>query len=726
MPGAIATIPRLRFSDGTSALAGGTVTVYAAGTTTPANTWQDRALTTLNQNPVPLDADGSCVIWLDSALSYKIVVKNSAGVTQWTQDNIEGGDVGDSIELAAPAIEAATAAAAASATAAEVSRDAIDNRIYPGTYAADPTTRPDGTASQNGDIYISSTAGAPKQLISGVWSLMTAASSADLANSTDAAKGSSLVGHRGSSVKGTIDLQLRRPRKVFSKLFATAAAVAAVKVINLGDSLAGAKWNQFKAALDRKMGGSSSAVVNTAGNGSGAGVGSAGFDLALGSLSSVVAETGQYSYWLTGSILTFSSGGSAVGTIGGSNPTFTTVKVYYFKEVGAGTINLVVGGSTVASASANAAAALGVLSYTQAAAQASVSINASGGTVRVAFAHCVNSGNRGVDSYDAFSIGGLLMSTGLGQAQARTNLQTALADIAPDLVTFEADDDFGDSSTNDAAFSSLCTVLDAACPNADKLVIGSTPRASNDAGKLAASNYLRGQVALRDASYLFFDSYYLLGSYSQMVAIFGADDGVHPNAAAQGYAADVLWASLGLGGMNLGYVPRAVNDIGTASKFAKASRFYGPGSNYLELTTDASFGVDWDLNIPRTLTVKKVADGSFGGWQFSVNTAVNPHVLPLAADFNTAGNVRKWDVSTSTGLEFTRFRKTDNPGGGRMHVELGLIRGGFTRAELLAISANTVLGSLAFCTDCTGGAQWVYARGGGAGDWVTVDGQAAI
>jgi hypothetical protein len=118
MPGAIATIPRLRFSDGTSALAGGTVTIYAAGTTTPANTWQDRALTTLNQNPVPLDADGSCVIWLDSALSYKIVVKNAAGAVQWTQDNIEGGDVGDSIELAAPAIQAATDQAQASESAA--------------------------------------------------------------------------------------------------------------------------------------------------------------------------------------------------------------------------------------------------------------------------------------------------------------------------------------------------------------------------------------------------------------------------------------------------------------------------------------------------------------------------------------------------------------------------------------------------------------------------------
>ena len=65
-------------------------------------------------------------------------------------------------------------------------------------------------------------------------------------------------------------------------------------------------------------------------------------------------------------------------------------------------------------------------------------------------------------------------------------------------------------------------------------------------------------------------------------------------------------------------------------------------------------------------------------------------------------------------------------GGGRMHTSLGLVKNSFTRAELLAISAVTNMGAMAYCSDCAalGGAQVVFARGtvGGtpATDWVTV------
>ncbi|HEY0915657.1 MAG TPA: hypothetical protein VGE22_12370 [Solimonas sp.] len=61
-----------------------------------------------------------------------------------------------------------TEAAATSATAAEASRDAIDNRIYPGTYASDPTTRPDGSAIQEGDEY-TGTDGYRYARIDGAW-----------------------------------------------------------------------------------------------------------------------------------------------------------------------------------------------------------------------------------------------------------------------------------------------------------------------------------------------------------------------------------------------------------------------------------------------------------------------------------------------------------------------------------------------------------------------------
>jgi len=89
--GTIATTPKFQFLDGNgNPLAGGTLTTYLAGTTTPETTWQDQALSTANTNPITLDSRGECVLWLDSAKQYKFLLKNSAGVTQWTQDNISG------------------------------------------------------------------------------------------------------------------------------------------------------------------------------------------------------------------------------------------------------------------------------------------------------------------------------------------------------------------------------------------------------------------------------------------------------------------------------------------------------------------------------------------------------------------------------------------------------------------------------------------------------------
>lgn len=68
-------------------LAGGKLYSYAAGTTTPQATYTDSTGVTPNANPVILDANGECSLWLGTS-SYKFVLKNSADVTQWTTDNV--------------------------------------------------------------------------------------------------------------------------------------------------------------------------------------------------------------------------------------------------------------------------------------------------------------------------------------------------------------------------------------------------------------------------------------------------------------------------------------------------------------------------------------------------------------------------------------------------------------------------------------------------------------
>lgn len=91
MTGVITTIPKFQFSDADGApLALGTVTTYITNTTTPATTWKNKALNSANTNPIQLDANGECVIWLDPEVVYTFVLKNAAGSTIWTTDNIAG------------------------------------------------------------------------------------------------------------------------------------------------------------------------------------------------------------------------------------------------------------------------------------------------------------------------------------------------------------------------------------------------------------------------------------------------------------------------------------------------------------------------------------------------------------------------------------------------------------------------------------------------------------
>jgi hypothetical protein len=64
-----------------SSLAGGSVTFYVPNTQSFKQTWQDSGQTTLNQNPVPLDANGCAVIYGSGV--YRSILKDSIGNTVW-------------------------------------------------------------------------------------------------------------------------------------------------------------------------------------------------------------------------------------------------------------------------------------------------------------------------------------------------------------------------------------------------------------------------------------------------------------------------------------------------------------------------------------------------------------------------------------------------------------------------------------------------------------------
>lgn len=68
-------------------LAGGKLYTYIAGTTTPQATYTDATEASANTNPIILDANGECSLFLGSS-SYKVKLTDSADVEQWTTDNI--------------------------------------------------------------------------------------------------------------------------------------------------------------------------------------------------------------------------------------------------------------------------------------------------------------------------------------------------------------------------------------------------------------------------------------------------------------------------------------------------------------------------------------------------------------------------------------------------------------------------------------------------------------
>lgn len=80
------------FTSQGAVLNGGTMSWFAAGTTTPQDTFTDSTGAVANANPITLDSAGRppTGIYLTENTSYKLVVKDSAGNTIFTQDSIVG------------------------------------------------------------------------------------------------------------------------------------------------------------------------------------------------------------------------------------------------------------------------------------------------------------------------------------------------------------------------------------------------------------------------------------------------------------------------------------------------------------------------------------------------------------------------------------------------------------------------------------------------------------
>jgi hypothetical protein len=83
----ISPTPKLQFLDANgNPLVNGLLYTYASGTTIPLATYTNQFETTANTNPIVLNARGEASVFLLAGFSYRFVLQNSSGVTQYTTD----------------------------------------------------------------------------------------------------------------------------------------------------------------------------------------------------------------------------------------------------------------------------------------------------------------------------------------------------------------------------------------------------------------------------------------------------------------------------------------------------------------------------------------------------------------------------------------------------------------------------------------------------------------
>jgi hypothetical protein len=78
------------FNDDGTPMVGGKLWSYASGTNTPLSTYEDEAGTTLNMNPIILDARGECDLWLTPDSAYRLTLLRADDTEVWVKDDVSG------------------------------------------------------------------------------------------------------------------------------------------------------------------------------------------------------------------------------------------------------------------------------------------------------------------------------------------------------------------------------------------------------------------------------------------------------------------------------------------------------------------------------------------------------------------------------------------------------------------------------------------------------------
>lgn len=528
------------------------------------------------------------------------------------------------------------------------------------------------------------------------------------------ADGSTTVGHEGGTVGGAIGNSSNfRPKRLLGKMFAANSNVVQLRMAAIGDSLASKKMEHMVSSIDRSIGGTDTNGIKDTVYGL---VGSAGKQGSLTETANYTFNSNAYSRWFNGYLHDFAAGGTARVQAGGADPTFTELHIPFIKEPGAGDITVTVDGVAQPTVSASIASGreLGVINISKAYSLGSVVyVSVANGPVSIIQFLFEDTSKTGTVIDRSMARGGLLLSN---IAPSFDLLEQWLDYMNFDYIDFEMDDNFADEP-NSQAFRDFVTALNAGASSSDKLIIGSTPRLTNDEDKKLAGQFLRGEVEAEDSSWGFFDSYGLMGSYPEMVAAFGPDDGTHPNQNAQYFCANAIYTWLGLDSPNLPFLPTPLNASGSPCVFRNGTSVVTQYGNSLVFDIPTgNFGDTWQVQANGAV---EITDKSGNIWaKFGSGIGQNQNVLPTLWYWGSQDDPRRLQLESSSQRHWVGFRKSDNATG-----YMGVKAAVFTPTkDTLAnvnadFNANSSVGSYAYLTDGVSGAGAYIAVGPGGSDW---------
>jgi hypothetical protein len=442
-----------------------------------------------------------------------------------------------------------------------------------------------------------------------------------VAPSTDTSGASGAWVNQGAARKARADLGLAP----ITGLPRTAAAFRAahqqigtsnttqIPAVTHGDSVSGSIWAYLAPALHQAIGGNPNYPANDdVADVAHILIGNAGFTCTA--TGAVTIDTAAFDYWVNGTVLR-ATGGVVNFMQGPFTPTFGKMYLFWCKEAGAGSFDLVVGGSTVATYNADngGAAAIGYHLITQTTAQTAVAANVTG-TVRFLLVTGCDTRDHGLWNYPN-GISGQALNDQLAYAKARTLYAEFLAVFDPHIFSFCMKES---SSWLATELVKLGDILTAGCPLADKIFCAANPytdelTAATEADMIIQNEQIKAFVLARDTSYKFFDLHAPYGDIAQIDALdlMREPDDIHPTSLGAQHAAVLAADALAIGRHPHHYSPQPVNAqlrpsyLGMGSTLGQRGTFFGGVEKIIRFpTANDAFGVDWTGTIPRKVEWK--------------------------------------------------------------------------------------------------------------------------